>query len=62
MTNDIRKILNIKNPNIHFSPDSVQEQNNKLYIHCSLTYPVHTRPNCHNEGCGLCQYEWFPYF
>ena len=26
MTNEIRKLLNIKDPNIHFSPDSVQEQ------------------------------------
>ena len=41
MTNDIRKLLNIKDPNIQFSPDSVQEQDNKLYIHCSLTYPVY---------------------
>ena len=41
MTNDIRKILNIKNPNIHFSPDSVQEQDTKLSIHCLLTDPVY---------------------
>ena len=51
MTNDIRKLLNIKDLNIQFSPDSVQEQDNKLYIHCSLTYPVHTCPKCHHEGC-----------
>ena len=62
MTNDIRNLLNIKDPNILISSDFVQQQDNTLHILCSLTYPVHTCPNCHNEGCGLCQYEWFPYF
>ena len=51
MTNGIRKLLNIKDQNIHFSPDSVQEQDNKLYVFCSLTNPVHTCPSCHHEGC-----------
>ncbi|MGX7140887.1 transposase family protein [Facklamia languida] len=51
MTNDIRNLLNIKDPNIHFSPDCVQQQDNKLYIHCSLIDPVHTCPQCQQEGC-----------
>lgn len=50
MTHDIRKLLNIKDPHIHFYDNCVEKLNNKHYIKCSLTYPIHTCPCCHSEG------------
>ena len=40
MTHDIRKLLNIKDPNIIFSKNCVAHSDNKLYIACVLTYSV----------------------
>ena len=50
MTHDIRKLLNIKDPNIIFSKNCVAHSDNKLYIACALTYSVDLCPNCHTKG------------
>lgn len=46
MSNDIRNLLNIKDPNIIFEENCVKREQNALYIHCSLTYSMDECPNC----------------
>lgn len=53
MTNGIRKLLNIKDPNLNFSENCVEQIDNKLYIKCTLTYPIDTCPYCHSKGCTV---------
>ena len=50
MSHDIRLLLNIKDPHITFPDNCVEKVENKLFIKCCLTYPVHTCPCCHSEG------------
>ena len=40
MSNDIRNLLNIKEPHIHFPKNCVEKVGESLYIHYSLSYPV----------------------
>lgn len=50
MSHDIRKLLNIKDPHIHFIENCVEQVENKVFVKCSLTYPVSTCPCCQKEG------------
>ena len=53
MTNDIRKLLNIKDPHIKFSNNCVEKVKNKLVVKCDLTYPVDTCPYCRMDGLAV---------
>ena len=50
MSNNIRKLLNIKDPHIKFSNNCVEKVENKLVVKCDLTYPVLTCPCCRMDG------------
>lgn len=50
MSNDIRNILNIKDPNITFSENCTQIIENKLYIKAKLSYTITHCPHCHQDN------------
>ena len=50
MTHDIRKFLNIKDQNITFPKNCVEQEDNNVYVTCHLTYLVSTCPCCHTKG------------
>lgn len=49
MSNDIRNLLNIKDPNIHFEENCVQREEQAIQIHCTLTYPLEECPHCQDK-------------
>ena len=46
MSNDIRKLLQIKDPNIHFEDNCVEKVDQTVYIHCCLSYTINRCPCC----------------
>ena len=54
MSNDIRNLLNIKDPNIHFEENCVQREEQAIQIHCTLTYPLEQCPHCQDYHSIVC--------
>ena len=47
MSNDIRNLLQIKDPNILFEENCVEKVNQTIYSHCYLSYPI--------DYCSCCE-------
>lgn len=50
MSNNIRKLLNIKDPNISISENAVETIENTVHVQATLTYEVDQCPQC--SACG----------
>ena len=46
MSNDIRNLLQIKDPKIHFEDNCVKTSDQAIYIHCCLSYTINRCPCC----------------